>query len=322
MKTKVALITTGGTIASKETSTGKLESGKLTGLELANLCNLPSDIEVEIYSTFQLPSPHITFSHLLELKQLIEQIYQDSSINGIVLTHGTDTLEETSYFLDLTIQDDRPIVTTGSQRPPNQLGSDSYVNIRHAIYVACNEHMKGIGTVVVFNERIFSARYIKKVHASNIQGFDVFGFGYFGIVDNDKVYVYQKPINRDTFTIINKIPEVDIIKTYLGANGKFIDAAEVTNVKGIVIEGVGRGQVTPSMMDSIQKALDKGIHIVLTTGAEEGQVYATYDYNGSAYDLFRRGVLMGKDYDSKKARMKLSIALASTTEVNQSIFDN
>lgn len=312
---KVVLLTTGGTIASRPNKiSGKLASGELTGEELASMCHLPDDIELIIESAFQKASIHITFDDLVTLKNKIENYFADRDIAGIVVTHGTDTMEETAYFLDLTIKDQRPVVVTGSQRSPEDLGSDVYINLRHAIYSACSEDLKNAGTVVVFNERIFAARYVKKEHASNIQGFNAFGFGYLGIIDNDVVHVFQKPIKREYFQIQSKIPQVDIIKCYMEADGKFIRAARESGVKGIVLEGVGRGQVAPQMMDEIEKAIHKGIKIVITTSAEEGAVYTTYDYKGSAYDLYKKGVILGSDNDSKKARIKLAVALASGLE--------
>ena len=308
---KVVLLTTGGTIASKPNKdSGKLASGELTGEELAAMCNLPNDIEVIIESVFQKASIHITFDDLVVLKNKIEKYYEDDKVSGVVVTHGTDTLEETAYFLDLTISDPRPVVITGSQRSPEELGSDVYINLRHAIYSACSEDLWNAGAVVVFNERIFTARYVKKEHASNIQGFSVFGFGYLGIIDNDVVQIFQKPIKREYFAVQSPIPQVEIIKCYIGADGKFIKAARESGVKGIVLEGVGRGQVAPEMMEEIEKSLAEGIVLVITTSAEEGSVYTTYDYKGSAYDLYKKGVILGSDNDSKKARIKLAVALA------------
>ncbi|WP_163654213.1 asparaginase [Listeria sp. PSOL-1] len=317
---KVALITTGGTIASKKTASGKLASGELSGEEFVSLCELPKEIQVDIYSTFQLPSMHISFHDLQTLKRLVETIHMDESYDGIVVTHGTDSLEETAYFLDLVIADSRPIVVTGSQRGPEEMGTDAYVNIRHAIYAACEPRLDNVGTVVVFNERIFAARYVKKVHASNIQGFSAFGFGYLGIIDNDQVFIYQKPIERDYYDMNLDLPEVVIIKCYLGANELFIDDAIENGVRGIVLEGVGRGQVAPKMMPAIIRALEKRIPVVITTSAEEGNIYTAYDYEGSTYDLYNRGVILGKDYDSKKARMKLAVLLASKETVTQADF--
>ena len=312
---KVILLTTGGTIASKPNKeSGKLASGAITGEELASMCQLPENIEVIIESVFQKPSMHITFDDWIVLKKKIEGYYRDQDISGVVVTHGTDTMEETAYFLDLTIQDDRPVVVTGSQRSPEELGSDVYINLRHAIFSACADDLKGAGTVVVFNERIFAARYVKKEHASNIQGFNAFGFGYLGIIDNDEVHVFQKPIKREFYSVQSAIPAVDIIKCYINSDGKFIKAAREAGVKGLILEGVGRGQVHPDMMEEIEKAIQAGIKIVITTSAEEGAVYTTYDYEGSAYDLYKKGVILGSDSDSKKARIKLAAALASGVE--------
>ncbi|MFD1018511.1 asparaginase [Thalassobacillus hwangdonensis] len=311
---KVVLLTTGGTIASvPNEDSGKLSSGALSGQELAQMLALPEDIDIHIDSAFQKPSMHITFDDLLMLKEKIETYFEDESINGVVVTHGTDSLEETAYFLDLTIKDDRPVIITGSQRSPGQMGSDAYINLRHAIYAACSEDLHQAGAVVVFNERIFPAKYVKKEHASNIQGFNAFGFGYLGIIDNDEVHIYQRPIKRETYSIIKPIPRVEIIKCYLGADGTFIKAAREAGVSGIVLEGVGRGQVAPDMMEEIIKSIEAGITVIITTTSEEGAVYTAYDYLGSAYDLYKHGVILGDDDDSKKARMKLSVILASDT---------
>lgn len=309
---KVVLITTGGTIASRPNDiSGKLESGAMSGQELAELCHLPSDINVIIDSAFQHPSMHITLDDLNKLKDKINDYFKDDSIEGVVVTHGTDSLEESAYFLDLTVHDKRTVVVTGSQRAPEALGSDAFINLRHAIYASLDEQLRESGTVVVFNERIFAAKYVKKEHASNIQGFNVFGFGYLGIIDNDLVHTFQKPVVHESFDIKKPFPEVDIIKCYLGADAKFIKAARESGVDGIVLEGVGRGQVAPKMVEEISKCISEGIKIVLTTSAEEGSVYPTYDYHGSAYDLKNRGAILGNDYDSKKARMKLIVLMSS-----------
>ncbi|MFP7169424.1 asparaginase [Terribacillus halophilus] len=312
MKGKVVLVTTGGTIASvPNEESGKLASGEMTGDQLRSQINLPNHIEVKVVNALQKPSMHITFDDLLTLKEIIDKQLEDPEVKGIVVTHGTDSLEETAYFLDLTIQDARPVIVTGSQRAIHELGSDVYINLRHAVLAAHDDQLLDCGTVVVFNERIFPAKYVKKEHASNIQGFNAFGFGYLGIIDNDKVYLYQRPVKRYTYELKRKLPEVDIIKCYLQADGKFIKAAREAGVQGIVLEGVGRGQVAPKMKEEILLALQDGIKIILTTASEEGNVYTTYDYEGSAYDLYKAGVLLGKDQDSKKARIELAVALAS-----------
>jgi len=311
MKQKISLITTGGTIASKETKDGMLASGALSGGELASLCQLPKEIDVKIVDLLQIPSMFMDFTTMVQLKQAIEEELKDPAVTGIVVTHGTDSLEETAYFLDITLEDDRPIIVTGSQRSLQHVSTDVPSNLRNSILAAANRSLQNIGVAVVFNERIYSAKYVKKVHASNLQGFATFGYGYLGIIDNDTVSLYQKPVHQEHFEIKEAIPRVDIIKCYTGADGTFIEAAVAQGAQGIILEGAGRGQVTPSMVEAIQKALNQGVIVVITTSTEEGQVYPAYDYEGSAYDLQQRGVILGADYDSKKARIKLAVALSS-----------
>ncbi|MFC4410982.1 asparaginase [Chungangia koreensis] len=322
MKRKVSVITTGGTIASKPIENGLLNSGAITGEELAALCQLPEEIEIKIIDVFQLPSMHIGFKEMLKIRDVILNEFEDPDVSGIVVTHGTDSLEETAYFLDLTIADERTVVITGSQRSPFEVGSDVFSNLSNSILVASEPATYGSGTVVVFNERIYSARYIRKVHSSNLQAFDVFGHGYLGIIDSGVVRVYQKPVNREVYKNLHKEPKVDIIKCYSGASGTVIEALVDDGVEGIILEGVGRGQVSPYMMPAINKAVSKGVHVVVTTSAEEGRVYPAYDYLGSAADLMRNGVVLGGDYNSKKARIKVAVLLASGNTIDKTVFEN
>ncbi|MGL4523857.1 MAG: asparaginase [Bacilli bacterium] len=309
---KVVILATGGTIASEPTEEGKLRAGAMSGERLAAQCNVPEGIKLEVHSIFQLPSMHLTYQHWFEMKQKIEEIFQDDSVDGIVITHGTDSMEESAYYYDLAIHDDRPIIFTGSQRSLSDASNDVYVNIRHAVLCAASEHLRDFGTLVCFNERVFTARYVKKVHASNVQGFSVFGFGYVGIVDHDEVIIYQKPLSREYIQHNKAIEGVPIVKSYLGATDEYLEFLRKNSLpKGIVIEGVGRGQVSLDMTNSIKKMIQDGVVVVITTSAEEGRVHDTYDYDGSGYDLKKAGAILGTDYDSKKARIKLAMLLSA-----------
>ena len=145
MKKKVSLITTGGTIASKAISDdGLLKSGAISGKDLAELCQLPAEIEVKVIDVYQLPSMHIGFDEMNIVKEAILKELEDPEVEGVVVTHGTDTLEETSYFLDLTVGDERTVVVTGSQRAPEAVGTDVYSNLRNSIYVAVDPVIKGV----------------------------------------------------------------------------------------------------------------------------------------------------------------------------------
>ncbi|MCZ2258600.1 asparaginase [Sporosarcina sp. G11-34] len=319
---KIIMLSTGGTIASKRNpETGLLTAGVMSGEELSNMCDLPSNIDVEVQSVFQIPSNHMTFEHLFTLKDKIEEVFENQEVDGIVVTHGTDTLEETSYFLDLVISDERPVVVTGSQRGPTVIGTDAFVNLRQAILLAAHPESRNTGTIVLFNERIFSGRYVQKRHASNVDGFTSFGFGYLGIVDQDNVSFYQKPIKREVYTITNKLPNVELIKCALGSDGRFIDCAVDFGASGIIVEAPGRGHAPPFILESVKKAVTKGVNVLLTTSANEGEVKTVYDFPGSAWSLQNEGVLLASDYDSKKARIKLAVLLAAGKEIDASYFN-
>ncbi|WP_153733281.1 asparaginase [Sporosarcina obsidiansis] len=309
---RIILVTTGGTIASKiNPDTGLLSSGAMTGEELASMCKLPSEINLTVESIFQLPSNQMDAEELSHLKTRVEELLADPQVDGVVITHGTDTLEETAYYLDLTIANDKPIVVTGSQRGPFELGTDAMMNIRQSILAAACEDLNDFGTVVLFNERLFSARYVKKVHASNVAGFASEGYGYLGTVDQDIVSMHQKPLHREVYSQKYDLPVIDIIPFYLGADDRFIKTSISTGTSGIILEGSGRGHVSPKMVEAIEEACNLGLIVVLTTKTGEGEVRHVYDFPGSVYDLTNKGVLIGKDYDSKKARIKLAILLAS-----------
>ncbi|MFD1065268.1 asparaginase [Oceanobacillus locisalsi] len=318
---KILMIATGGTIASdKNESSGKLASGVLSGEEIIEKCDIPSDIQVKVDSFVQKASMHLHFSDLIQIKERLDAYVKKEHVDGIVITQGTDTLEEASYFMHLISNYRIPIVFTGSQRSPKEIGTDSFINIKNAVLAACSEDLKDVGVTVVFNERIFHSRYVRKEHASNIQGFNAFGYGYLGIIDNNMVRVFQKPTYREYLEITKGIPLVDIIKVYMDADGKYIQAAIDSGVDGLILEGVGRGQVAKEMMPAIKACIRQGIKVVITTSAVEGEVYPTYDYEGSTYDLLENGVLLGRDYDSKKARIKLLAGLASNVELKH-LFD-
>ncbi|WP_026573720.1 asparaginase [Bacillus sp. UNC438CL73TsuS30] len=308
---KVAIITTGGTIASKKNNDGLLECTDMTGLELMSNLPLSGEVEVIVHNLFQLPSMYLTFNHLIELKEKIEEVFRDSSIDGIVVTHGTDTLEETAYFLDLTVSDIRPVVVTGSQKSVEESGTDVFQNLSDAMHVACEKKALDLGSIVVFNGDIFASKYVKKIHTSHINGFGVSGFGHLGNIDQKVVTIFSRPTIRQNYQIIKDLPSVDIIKSYLGSDGKFIKAAIDGGTEGIILEGAGRGQVTPMMLEEIDRALVQGKKIVITSSCDEGRVFAAYDDLGSANDLMKRGVILGGDYDSKKARMKLAVLLSA-----------
>ena len=311
LKKKVALITTGGTIASKRNDKNKLESGKLDGNAILSMCQLENEMNIELIDLYQIPSMHMTFENLNLLNRTIHRVFEDPSVSGVVVTHGTDSLEETAYFLELTVNDERPIIVTGSQKSPEDIGTDVYSNLRNSLLVASSDQAKNIGTCVVFNEKIIHSKYVKKVHSSSINGFGAIGYGMLGFIDNDEVVIYQKPTNKEVYEIQETYPNVEIVLAYLGASSIILDALYDEKIEGLILVGAGRGQITPRMTNTIEKLCQNGTKVVLTTSTEEGRVFPTYDYYSSANNLKDQGVIMGGDFEPKKARLKLLLMLAN-----------
>jgi L-asparaginase len=312
---KIAVLTTGGTIASiKNENSGLYMSGAMSGEQLVNRERVGLATHIEVESVFQVPSNAMDFGKLLRLRDRILQHIADPDVDGVVVTHGTDTLEESSYFLDLVLESEKPVVFTGAQRTPCGEGTDAYTNIRDAIVAAASPDCRGIGVLVVFNEGVYSARHVHKMHAYNVQAFTSPGFGQLGYVDNGECFITQNPVRRVYCELTGTLGRVDIVKAYLGCDGKIIDFFADSGVLGIVLDGLGRGHVTPGCMDAVQRAVDKGVHVVITSNCGQGRVYPVYDFAGGVRDLQARGVILGHDYTSLKARIKLMVLLASGHE--------
>lgn len=312
---KIAVLTTGGTIASiKNEISGLYMAGAMSGEQLVDRDRVRPVAEIEVESVFQVPSNAMDFDKLLKLRDRILHHINDPDVDGVVVTHGTDTLEESSYFMDLILESIKPVVFTGAQRTPCGEGTDAYTNIRDAIAVAASPDCKGIGVLVVFNEGVYSARHVRKMHAYNVQAFTSPGFGQLGYVDNGECFMTQNPVQRVHYELTGTLGRVDIIKAYLGCDGKIIDFCTDSGVSGIVLEGLGRGHVPPGCMNAVQRAVDKGVHVVITTNCGQGRVYPVYDFAGGVRDLQSRGVILGHDYTSLKARIKLMVLLAAGHE--------
>ncbi|TCK04085.1 asparaginase [Marinobacterium mangrovicola] len=318
---KIAVITTGGTIAcTTDPETGRSIAGKLTGEKLLGAYkDLSSDqVELEVFSAFQIPSNAMDFDKLLLLKSVVESFLIRTDISGVVITHGTDTLEETSYFLSLAITSHKPVVNTGSQRIPGEIGSDSFANIRDAITLAAADQPDCSGTLLVFNEKIFSPRSVRKVHTSNVDGF---AGGQIGTIDRGEVFIQcTATAAKACFDTLPALAVVQLIKAASGMSDLFIRAASTSNAQGLVIEGFGRGHVPPGWLPAIKAAVDSGMKVVITSACDQGRVYPAYEYPGSFADLTANGVISGQDLDAKKARILLACLIGSGQAVDSQSF--
>lgn len=317
---KILLITTGGTIASKKDwETGRVQSGVISGYNLAALIPDWKDFACQVVDLFQLPSGHLKMLHLREMVQTIKDAFQEGCCHGVVLTHGTDTLEETAYFLDLVLHGCGPVVLTGSQLPPEEIASDALRNLKDSLIAALSEESQDKGVLVVFNGKIYAASEVIKVHTSNLDAFAAPGWGPIGYLDEREV-IYKRVVSKRAKLALetsSREPKVYIISFALGMDGCLLDKALEAGAEGLVLEGFGRGQIPPEAVEQVEKAVKKGIPVVLTTRCYEGSVKGVYDYGGSASQLEKIGVILGKDLPKQKARIKLILALANNMSVKE-----
>ena len=318
-KKKIAVIFTGGTISmtvNKETNaaTPSLSSGDIISL----VHHIKDFAEVELIDFSAIPGPHMTPEKMMDLKALVRKQCERSDIFGVVITHGTDNLEETAYLLDLTLDTAKPVVVTGSMRNASELGYDGPSNLASAILTAIDESSHHRGVLVVLNDEINAAHEVTKTHTMSLDTFKSLEFGPLGIVDSNHVIYYRNQTFTPTYIKTDTIEsDVALIKVASGMDGRVLDFLVAEKVKGIVIEGMGRGNVPPGIMPGIRKAIDAKIPVVLVSRNPLGRIMPSYGYEGGGLDLKNAGVILARNLNGRKARIALMLALAKTSDVEE-----
>ncbi|GHP14405.1 L-asparaginase [Lentilactobacillus fungorum] len=307
MKTILA-IHTGGTISMSQNEKGEVVPNDDNPIADQQVI-LQGQINLITDEMFNLPSPHVTPAVMLAIKQRIMKAI-DEGIDGVVITHGTDTLEETAYFLDLTLPNTIPVVVTGAMRSSNEIGSDGLYNFRNAILVAATDESYGKGVLVVMNDEIHTARYVTKTHTTNVATFRTPTFGPIGIVTQNKAKYFQELIRTEVADINRVVKGVFLIKAYAGMDGELFDAINQPTTNGLVIEGLGAGNLPPQTLPAIQRLLAKHIPIVLVSRCYNGVAQAIYDYEGGGIQLKKMGMILCQGLNGQKARIKLLVGLS------------
>lgn len=304
---QILVLHTGGTIAMKENQlTGSVSPDTQNPLLNAPI-TLPEDADLIVEDIFNLPSPHITPDHMLKIKNRIQKAYE-KGIDSVVITHGTDTLEETAYFLDITIGHLLPIVLTGAMRSSNELGSDGLYNFASAIRVAACPNAKGQGVLVVMNDEIHAARYVTKTHTTNVATFRTPSIGPVGMVNKNEILFLQKTLNTQYADVDSISGFIPILKAYAGMNGELLEGLTHTSLDGLVIEALGAGNLPPENIKPLQKMLAAHIPVVLVSRCFNGIAEPVYDYAGGGIQLQKMGVIFCPNINSQKARLKLLVA--------------
>ena len=309
---KIAVIFNGGTISMKVDERIKAAVPSLTGEEIMSMVTgIEEYAEIESYNFSSMPSPHMTFKTMLKLSEFSRELLNRNDIDGVVITHGTDTLEETAYLLDLTINSDKPVVITGAMRSGSELGYDGPSNLAASICTAISEDSRGRGVLVCFNGELNSASEVTKANSMALNAFRTPNFGPIGIVDNNKVMFYREAKKSEKYEVKEINKDVAIIKCVADMDSTLIDFVVEKGFGGIVIEALGRGNVPPRMVDGIKKAIDKEIPVVVVSRCFEGRVHESYGYEGGGKMLKDLGVILGDTLPGQKARIKLALAINS-----------
>jgi L-asparaginase len=301
------MLATGGTIS---TSENKEKGGLIntySGEELIN--DIEATMDVEVVNFSKISSVYLTPLNMFELAKAAQDYLNQEDVVGVVITHGTSTMEETSFMLDLLIDSHKPVVITGSQKSSTDSWPDGPSNLKNAIRVAADESSIGKGVIIVFADSIYEGKDAKKIHTTALNAFDSGEKGILGYIYSDKV-IYNRARQRKTLKIDDfNSPYVEVIKFYAGAGNTFFEAAMSQGVKGIVVEGVGLGNVNKDFYNGIKQAREREIEVVITTRCQNGRVLPKYAYEGGGVSLERLGVIFGGALSSPKARLLLMLLL-------------
>lgn len=320
MKPKVIVITTGGTIAMKYDLRIGGTVPAVSGADLVEAVPGLEDIcSLEVYEFANIPSPHMTPDHMFRLSGMVRQKLADPNTAGIVITHGTDTLEETAYFLDLTVGSDKPVCLTAAMRSAEEIGPDGPRNILCAVRTAVSEQARGKGVLVVLNEEIHAAQEVMKTHSANPAAFQSPWWGPIGYVDEDRVLFRRTPEVRIHICPEQLCRKVDVIKTETGSDASYVDFALSQGVDGLVLEGFGRGNIPPDVVPGVERALRRNVPVVITTRAPGGRALGVYGYIGGGQSLQKKGAILGGELSAAKARLKLLLVLSLSPDVKPDI---
>ncbi len=316
MSKKVLLILTGGTISMdhhKDLSIDVIEFQKQHLMNLRH--SVLNDIQIDTHVFLMKPSPHMTPNDMLDLSKFIQSNISKNDYDGFVITHGTDTLEETAFFLDLYFsQIEIPIIFTGSMRNYSDIAYDGLNNIVSSILVATHPNSKNKGVLVVLNDTIHHPYEVTKSHTVSLDTFQSLEFGPIGVVDDLEIVYYrsfQKQFQLDKPSSLNN--NVAIYKTYTGDSGQLL--RHFIDFDGVVIEGFGRGNVPPAIVEHIEFLIENDVSVMITSRVPKGRPFPTYPYLGGAKQLTEIGCVLSPHLNSQKARLLLMIAIATHTPI-------
>ena len=305
MPKKILVLHTGGTISMQADDSGAVVTSQDNPMN--HVSNPLEGVEVHALDFFNLPSPHIKPKHMLALYQKIKE--EADYYDGFVITHGTDTLEETAYFLDTMEVPHKPIVLTGAMRSSNELGSDGVYNYLSALRVASDDKAADKGVLVVMNDEIHAAKYVTKTHTTNVSTFQTPTHGPLGLIMKYEILYFKTAEPRVRFDLDRIQGLVPIIPVYAGMTEELLDLLPVDQLDGLIIQAFGAGNVPKETSQKLNALIQEGLPIALVSRCFNGIAEPVYAYEGGGVCLQNAGIFFVKELNAQKARLKLLIAI-------------
>jgi L-asparaginase len=309
MASTVVVLTTGGTIASRyDASLGALVSSLGADEVTGQLRDLPEGVVLRAEAFCNIGSFRMDLPMAFALSRRIADVLAEEDVLGVVVTHGTDTMEESAFLVDLTVGSDKPVVFTGAQRNADQPDADGPRNLGDAVRIAAAPAVRGIGTVVAFDSVFHAARDVRKTHTSRPGTFASGDYGKLGAVDGGVVHLYRRPVPRPSFAVERVEPRIDLIKMAMGVDDRFMRWALGDGTRGFVLEAFGLGNCPPCFVSATADAVAAGVPVLITSRCGDGRVAPLYG-NGAGVDLAAAGAIFAGDLSGVKARILLAVLL-------------
>jgi L-asparaginase len=320
---RIKVLATGGTIAGEQTT--QADAGyKSAAFSVDDLIKavpqLTKIAEISGEQVANIGSQTMNHEVWLKLAGRVNELLKSDTVDGIVITHGTDTMEETAYFLSLVVKGDKPVVLVGSMRPATAISADGPINLYNAVALAGNPEAKGRGPLVVLNDTIHYARELQKIHTTRIDAFASPNRGIAGMMNTGKALFYSANTARHTaksefslegLTVAN-LPRVEIVYSYANLGGDLIDALVEEGAKGIVLAGVGDGNTTDAALYALEKAAKNGVAVVRCSRTGSGVVDRNIEVNDD-----KLGFIAGMELNPQKARILLMLGLTKTSDAKK-----
>jgi len=306
---RVLLLATGGTISMRADAQAGGAVPRLTGREILEAVpGIDQVAELVVREFGRFPGPHMTLERMWELRAAILDGLAEG-VEGVVVTHGTDTIEETAYLLDRSLAAEVPVVITGAMRNSSELSWDGPANLMSAVEVAASPDARGRGTMVVMDEEIVQGAEVVKTHTEHAGTFRSPNWGPLGITDKGRALFYRESRRKPTLAPRQPVMPVDLIKIVAGADSRLVEASLDSGAHAIVLEAMGRGNVPPAVLPGIRRWIDADKPVVIASRSPRGRVLDTYAYEGGGHQLREMGCIFADHLTGQQARIELVLAL-------------